>query len=219
MYGQKEGKPETAADRPSDTAESGKTATDTAIIAISAKELLKFFESPCKHYYEKIVGIDLNIRETEQPDDDEPSELDNLQQYHIQNGIYEAYKKGIPCKKNEFHLRKQAEGSLPFGAAGGKILDVLWDETNEWIAEVDKAEAEAGESLDSIKDFMEMDIDGVKVRLSYELGDLRRNYQYIARPADVKAKDSHYLDTPHEIPRIEKKWAHRTLREERLPRA
>ena len=195
-----------------DTKEMGTIVAGIApVLCVSVRELLQFFESPCKHYYEKVVGVDLNIRESEQPGDDEPSQMDHLQQYHIRNSIYEAYKRGTPCAKDDLYVRTKAEGGLPFGVAGRKIFDVLWEETNEWLDEVKEQVKDAGETLAPARDELELDIDGVKVRLSYELNDLYENIQIVARPAKVKAKDNLNLAILYAIIQILRKKGNANL--------
>lgn len=186
-----------------DTGESANTAEGAApVLKVSVRELLKFFESPCKHYYEKVVGIDLNIRESEQPGDDEPSQLDKLQCYQVRNSIYEAYRKQSPCAKNDLYARKKAEGGIPFGAGGRKIFDGLWEEAETWIEEVKAHEKDAGEDLAPIRDELQLDIGGVKVHLSFELNGLHRNVQIMARPSKVKARDNLNLAVHYAIVQV-----------------
>lgn len=161
---------------------------------VDLPELLKFFDSPCKYYFTGTVGIDLDVRNTDQPGDSEPSGLDKLQQYQFYIGIHEAYERAggtgnMNLLKKEYLLRMQAEGILPYGRAGRKIFADLWDQAETWLQGLKKFEAEAGEPLPVFKDKLDVEAAGTKLSLTFEIHDLHKNFQLMARPAKCKTKD------------------------------
>ncbi|MFA6291510.1 MAG: exodeoxyribonuclease V subunit gamma, partial [Victivallales bacterium] len=170
------------------------TAVLPIVQTVDLYELLKFFDSPCKYYFTSTVGIDLDVRQTEQPDNSEPSEINKLEEYQIRSGIREAYERSggtrdVNLLKKDFFSRMQAEGILPYGATGRKIFTGLWDETWAWIQELKKLETEAGELLPSFKSTLDIEVAETKMTLTFEIPDLRKNCQLIARPAKCKTKD------------------------------
>ncbi len=171
------------------------------LLEIRLSELTEFFLSPCRHYAERTLGIDLHIGGSDCPDDVEPTDLDKLSRFNLRSLIWKAVdsvQDGSPAEmqadagfKGRFISRLRAEGVLPVGMAGERIFDEIWGETFEWIGRLRKMEGEAGEKLDPLQVDIRMEIPEFsgKLRISHEIGGLRREARLVARPSSCKPKD------------------------------
>jgi exodeoxyribonuclease V gamma subunit len=203
------GKMETAADRipPRDLTAVPEPVAGSAEpeIRLRLEELIRFFESPVKYYYDRILGLDLELKNAEHPDDDEPGSLNRLQEYAIRNAIYDLCQ-NPPSEwanlKELLYRRIRAEGGLPVGECGRKMFDACWDETLKWIGTVREEEGKAGDVLPSVVGEIPLLAGGRKVILQCELNGLRRNGQLVVRPAKIKSKDYLKLAVWHASARV-----------------
>ena len=147
---------------------------------VHLSDLMRFFESPSKHFLVNRMGMRL-WEEVGPPADNEPLTLGNLEKYGLKNKLL-----GIELddeKHNDLFAIAQAEGSLPPGNLG----KVWFNETNREIKEFINR---WGSFFEGKKDKpLEIDllIDGV--RLSGQLDNLINNRQVLYRCGKTRPKD------------------------------
>jgi exodeoxyribonuclease V gamma subunit len=148
-------------------------------------DLVAFFRSPCKYFYTKRLGVILDLRDDDLPDDEERLEPDALDKYALKHGLLAALETdAAPDAADRLRARWEIEGRLPPG-------------TGRLVAEAESSARDLLEKKDALnlgaprgKLSVDLALDN-GVRLQGSPGTLHGNDALLfMRPADEKPKDT-----------------------------
>jgi len=102
---------------------------------IDLDELKAFFKNPAKYFYRNTMDIRLDMKKSLLPDNDEPSESNNLELYKLKATIIEEI---ISNGADSIDLKAltaiaEVEGYIPMGIAGSKAINDTFDQISEWM--------------------------------------------------------------------------------------
>jgi exodeoxyribonuclease V gamma subunit len=152
---------------------------------VALADLVAFFRSPSHYFYTKRLGVHLDLRDDEQPDDEEPLEPDSFAIYRLKQDLLGALERGAPADTpDRLRTRWEIAGRLPAGT--GKHVAAAEVKIRELIEKKDALHLGAPLGPRPLDLALE---NGVRLQGSLDAlygGDA----QLFTRPADERPKDT-----------------------------
>ncbi len=152
---------------------------DEPLIDIQLSQLQQFFRHPCKAFYNQRLDVYFEIDESEQ-DNDEPFELNHLQQYQLKKLQFNCALEGRSLE--ELFVEIKATGELPIAEFAPLVFN------KDLQSMVDLADLIASYFIGEIET-INVDIRFAQKRLLGELNDHCENGLVRVKTGNVKGKD------------------------------
>ena len=169
--------------------------------------LIYYFENPARHYYRNVLNINLSLEGPSSGNDEEPFELNGLDQYLLKSSILENLG-AHDFETGDLDLpvlvgRAKANGFLPLGAIGKQAVVDTVETTEKWLQSLTTAgpagtigvrellrAAEAAEATAAELTLATQTCGNTVLRGGYKSVDLGgHRIQVRARTATIKTKD------------------------------
>ena len=153
-------------------------------------DLVKFLTSPCNHFYANRLGVRLEIKDADAPDDDGYMEFDTLENYGLANRMLQALDAAPGAAPGQIRARLSAEGGLPADAE--KSFDTNFETVKRILGIKFKMLATDSQCLSPSSALIPLPHLGVSIEAmfsSLHAAPDGSRLQIFCRPADIKGKD------------------------------
>ncbi len=167
-------------------------------IEVTLSELIEFYRNPSRYFLEKQLQLVPSLRDTQEPAEKEPFDLDYLSRYRlVQEMLHFSLAQWKTLNKKSLHLELRenfhAAGVLPVGAWGDQMFDTLF---SEFCPFVDRIVASLGKPMEPINSALTLSEGGLQIELNniygYNNDSTTRQIDY--RFSKIKDKNRYHIE-------------------------